>query len=81
MTRRADVSPINRVPWVALHRKVKNLAALPRENDCQDSTEQATAIGSAIDKNQPVFLAWLLAVTKALHSDTVADEQRVVGTM
>ncbi|MGI4811131.1 MAG: transporter substrate-binding domain-containing protein [Janthinobacterium lividum] len=81
MTRRADVSPINRVPWVALHRKVKGLAALPRENDCQDSTEQATSIGSAIDKNQPVFLAWLLAVTKALHSDVMADEQRVVGTM
>ncbi len=81
MTRRADVSPINRVPWVALHRKVKGLAALPRENDCQDSTEQATAIGSAIDKNQPVFLDWLLAVTKALHPEVVADEQHVVGTM
>ncbi len=81
MTRRADVSPINRVPWVALHRKVRGLAALPRENDCQDSTEQATGIGSAIDRNQPVFRDWLLAVTKALHPEVVADEQRVVGTM
>ncbi len=81
MTRRADVSPINRVPWVALHRKVKGLEALPRENNCQDSKEQMTEVGSAIDKNQPVFLAWLQAVTKALHPQTEADEQKVIGTM
>ena len=81
MTRRADFSPINRVPWVALNRKVKGLAALPRENNCQDSTEQATSIGSAIDKNQPVFLKWLEDVTKALQPQVEAEEHRVVGTM
>jgi hypothetical protein len=40
-----------------------------------------TEVGSAIDKNQPVFLAWLQAVTKALHPQTEADEQKVIGTM
>lgn len=67
MTRRADFSPINRVPWVALDRKVKGLAALPREDNCQASKEQMIEVGSAIDKNQPVFLHWLAAVTQALH--------------
>ena len=81
MTKRADFSPINRVPWVALNRKVKGLAALPRENNCQDSKEQITEVGSAIDKNQPVFLHWLDAVTQALHPQVEAEEQRVVGTM
>ncbi len=80
-TRRADVSPINRVPWVALHRKVRGLEALPRENNCQGSKEQATDIGSAIDKNQPVFPAWLQGATKALHPQVEADEQKTIGTM
>ncbi|WP_216851244.1 ABC transporter substrate-binding protein, partial [Acidisphaera sp. L21] len=79
MGRRADVSPINRVPWVALNRKVKGLAALPRENNCQDSKEQATDIGSAIDKNQTVFLDWLRAMTTALHPQVQADELRIIG--
>jgi polar amino acid transport system substrate-binding protein len=81
MTRRADFSPINRVPWVALNRKVKGLAALPHENNCQDSKEQATEIGSAIDKNQPAFLDWLNAVTTGLHPEVIADEQRIIGGM
>lgn len=81
MTRRADFSPINRVPWVALNRKVKGLAALPRENDCQDSKEQVTEVGSAIDKDQPVFLKWLDAVTTAMHDQVHTEEQRVVNTM
>lgn len=81
MTRRADFSPINRVPWVALNRKVKGLAALPHDNNCQDSKEQATDIGSAIDKNQPAFLDWLNAVTTALHPQVIADEQRIIGGM
>ena len=81
MTRRADFSPINRIPWVALNRKVRGLAALPRENNCQDSAEQATSIGSAVDKNQPAFLDWLNAATKAMQPEVQADELRVIGTM
>jgi polar amino acid transport system substrate-binding protein len=81
MTRRADFSPINRVPWVALNRKVKGLLALPRENNCQDSHELATEVGSAIDKNQPAFLDWLNAVTTAMHPQVTAEEQRIIGGM
>jgi polar amino acid transport system substrate-binding protein len=81
MARRADFSPINRIPWVALNRKVTGLAVLPREANCQDSKEMATSVGSAIDKNQPVFLAWLTAVTQKMHSETAADEQRIVNKM
>lgn len=81
MTRRADASPINRIPWVAINRKVRGLMALPRENNCQDSKEQATEVGSAIDKNQPVFLHWLRATTDALRPQIEAEEQRSIGAM
>ena len=39
MAHRADAAPINRIPYVAMAHKVKGLAALPKENICQDSTE------------------------------------------
>lgn len=81
MARRADVTPINRIPWIALNKKVKGLAALPRENNCQDSTEAANAIGLAIDKNQPAFLAWLNAVTEPMLPKLQAEEERIVSTM
>ena len=44
--------PINRVPWVAMGRKLKQLAVLPKDNNCQNSTEKAAPVGMAIDKNQ-----------------------------
>ncbi|MFK8253869.1 substrate-binding periplasmic protein [Ancylobacter terrae] len=81
MARRADVSPINRIPWMALNKKVKGLAALPHGNNCQDSTEAANAIGLAIDKNQPEFLAWLNAVSEPMLPALQAEEERIVSTM
>jgi polar amino acid transport system substrate-binding protein len=81
MARRADVSPINRVPYMALSRKVKGLQALPHGNNCQDSTEMATPIGLAIDKNQPEYLAWLKAVAEAMAGKLKTDETRVINTM
>ena len=33
-------------------RKVKGLAALPKDNNCQGSTEKAAPVGLAVDKNQ-----------------------------
>ena len=56
MAKRADAVPINRVPWVAMGRKLKQLAVLPKDNNCQNSTEKAAPVGMAIDKNQPAFL-------------------------
>jgi len=81
LAKRADAAPINRVPWVTLARKVKGLAALPKENNCQDSTEKASPVGLAIDKNQTVYLDWLRAVSKQMEPKLAADEQRIIGTL
>lgn len=81
MARRADAVPINRVPWVAMGRKLKQLAVLPKENNCQGSTEKAAPVGMAIDKNQAAFLTWARAVAKEVDGKLRADEARVVDTM
>jgi polar amino acid transport system substrate-binding protein len=81
MARRADAVPINRVPWVAMGRKLKQLAVLPKDNNCQNSTEKAAPVGMAIDKNQPAFLQWTRAVEKEIEGKLKADEARVVDTM
>src|SRR6266699_3385022 len=47
MAKRADAVPINRVPWVAMGRKLKGLAVLPKESNCQDSMEKAQPVGLA----------------------------------
>jgi polar amino acid transport system substrate-binding protein len=52
MAKRADAAPINRVPWVNLNQKVKGLTVFPHENNCQGSTEKASPVGLAVDKNQ-----------------------------
>jgi polar amino acid transport system substrate-binding protein len=81
LAKRADAAPINRVPWVALSKKVKGLAALPKDNNCQGSTEKASPVGLAVDKNQTVYLEWLRAVSKQMEPKLAADEQRIVGAM
>src|SRR5437899_3497621 len=81
MAKRADAVPINRVPWVAMGRKLTTLSALPKDNNCQNSTEKAAPVGMAIDKNQTVFLAWARAVEKELEARLRADEMRIVETM
>ncbi|MCW8207277.1 ABC transporter substrate-binding protein [Verminephrobacter aporrectodeae subsp. tuberculatae] len=81
MARRADAAPINRVSWVGLQRKVKGLAALPKENNCQSSAEKASPVGLAVDKNQPVYLDWLRQVARAHQARLNADEARMVQAM
>jgi polar amino acid transport system substrate-binding protein len=81
MAKRADAVPINRVPWVAMGRKLNTLAVLPKDSNCQNSTEKAAPVGMAIDKNQTAFLAWARAVEKELETKLKADEARVVDTM
>jgi len=81
MANRADAVPINRVPWVAMGRKLKQLAVLPKDNNCQSSTEKAAPVGMAVDKNQQTFLAWARAVEKEIEPQLKADETRVVDTM
>lgn len=79
VARRADAAPVNRVQWMALQRKVKTLGVLPKENDCQDSTEKAQPVGIAIDKNQGPYLDWLRAVAKRMEAQLKADELRIIG--
>ncbi len=81
MARRADAAPINRVPWVAMGRKLKQLAVLPKENNCQDSKEKAAPVGMAVDRNQTAFLAWARAVEKEIEPQLRKDEARVVENM
>ena len=76
MAKRADAVPINRVPWVALQKKVKGLAVLPKENNCQDSTEKSAPVGLAVDKNQVAYLGWLREVVKTQKTKLDADEAR-----
>ena len=81
LAKRADAVPINRVPWVAMGRKLKQLAVLPKDNNCQNSTEKAAPVGMAIDKKQDGFLQWARAVEKEMEPKLKADEARVVDTM
>lgn len=81
MAGRADVAPINRIPYAALSMKVKGLEALPRENNCQDSTEAVNEIGLAIDKNQPVYHKWLSDVAESVADQLLADEEAEIGKM
>jgi len=81
MAKRADAVPINRVPWVAMGRKLNTLDVLPKDNNCQNSMEKAAPVGMAIDKNQTAFLAWGRAVEKELEAKLKADEMRIVETM
>src|SRR5204863_790206 len=81
MAKRADAVPINRVPWVAMGRKLKQLAVLPKENNCQNSMEKAAPVGMAIDKNQPAFLHWTRAVEKEIDPQLKKDDARVIDTM
>jgi len=81
LANRADAVPINRVPWVAMGRKLKQLAVLPKDNNCQNSTEKAAPVGMAVDKNQPAFLTWARAVEKEVEAQLKADEARIVDTM
>lgn len=81
MARRADVTPINRTPWVSLNKKVKGLMALPHGNNCQDSQEAVNQIGLALDKNQPEFLSWLNAVAKPMLPALLKQEEKIAGEM
>src|SRR6185503_3041439 len=81
MAHRADAVPINRVPWVAMGRKLTTLEVLPKDNNCQNSMEKAAPVGMAIDKNQDAFLQWARAVEKEIEPRLKKDEARVVETM
>ena len=75
VAKRADATPINRIQWPLIQRKVKGLEALPKADNCQGSEEKAQPVGIAIDKSQPVFLAWLRAVAKRMQPELTKVER------
>jgi polar amino acid transport system substrate-binding protein len=74
MAGRADAAPINRIQWLSLSKKVRGLAVLPKDNDCQGSTEKAQPVGVAIDKGQDAWLTWLRDVAKQIQAKLTAEE-------
>jgi polar amino acid transport system substrate-binding protein len=81
MARRADAAPINRVQWLSLTKKVKGLIALPKDNQCQGSTEKAQPVGIALDKGQEPFLQWARGVAKEIQAQLTDEELRVANEM
>ena len=76
MSRRADVAPLDNSKWPEVEKAVPGLVVFP--TDCLRSTEMATPVGQAIDKNQPEFLKWLKAVETEIQPKLEADEIRVM---
>jgi len=79
MAGRADSAPINRIQWLSVSTKVKGLAVLPKDNDCQGSQEKAQPVGVAIDKGQDPWLAWLRAVAKKIQPKLTAEELSIAN--
>jgi polar amino acid transport system substrate-binding protein len=78
LSHRADVAPIDAVAWPDLARKVPGLVSVPAGDACLQSSEMATPVGMAIDKNQPEFLAWLRAVQTQVEPALRATELAVL---
>lgn len=79
LARRADAAPINRIQWPALQRKVPQLGILPREANCQESSEKAQPVGMAIDKGQTAFLEYLRATANELQKTMQAAETKIIA--
>lgn len=80
LARRADVAPIDNVAWPALSRQVPGLISFPRGDECLQSQEMATGIGLAVDKSDPVFVAWLRAVHSEVEDQVAAAEVDLLKT-
>lgn len=72
---RSDVAPLNRMLWPNISRKVKGLAAFPKENDCQDSKIFEIEAGMGVAKDQKVYLDWLRTVAQRMQP-ALSDEER-----
>jgi polar amino acid transport system substrate-binding protein len=81
MAGRSDVAPLNRMLWPGMSKKLKALAAFPKENDCQDSKIFDIPAGMGVAKNQQVYLDWLRAVEKRMEPALIAEEARISRAM
>jgi polar amino acid transport system substrate-binding protein len=78
MSGRADVAPDDKTSLVQLRKKIPGLATWPSGDACLTSTLFSQPVGLAIDKGQPVFLAWLTAVQQEIQPRLQAEELRVM---
>ena len=78
MSKRADIAPIDNVAWPNLDVAVKGLIVFPQGDACLKSHEMEAQTAMAIDKGDPVFLAWLTAVKDQVQPKLDAEEMRVL---
>jgi polar amino acid transport system substrate-binding protein len=81
MSKRADVAPIDNVAWPNLQASVKGLVVFPMGDSCLKSPEMEAKTAMAIDKGDPVFLAWLTAVKTEMQPKLDAEELRVLKSV
>jgi polar amino acid transport system substrate-binding protein len=81
----ADATTDNRLDVGRMLRHMPFLAALPADNDCQNSTEQSSEMGMVVAKastpGQQAFLDWLRAVKDVMQPQLTADEQASAAKM
>jgi polar amino acid transport system substrate-binding protein len=78
MSKRADVAPIDNVAWPQLSKQVPGLMIFPLGDDCFKSNEMSTDVGMAVDKADPVFRDWLIAVYGEVKDSVSAEELRIL---
>lgn len=66
LSRRVDVGTIDKFFFTGLARNTPGLASVPRGDACLKSRELPIPVGMAINKRQPVFLAWLRMIAVAI---------------
>jgi polar amino acid transport system substrate-binding protein len=81
MSKRADIAPIDNVAWPNLQASVKGLTVFPPGDGCLKSHEMEAKTAMAIDKGDPVFLAWLTAVKNELQPKLDAEELRILKSV
>ena len=81
ISKRADVAPIDNVAWPNLAASVKGLIVFPQGDGCLKSHEMEAQTAMAIDKGDPVFLAWLTAVKDEMQPKLDAEELRILKSV
>jgi len=81
ISKRADIAPIDNVAWPNLNVSVKGLTVFPQGDDCLKSKEMEAKTAMAIDKGDPVFLAWLTAVKDEVRPQLETEELRVLKSV
>ena len=78
---RSDVAPLNRMLWPNISKKVKGLAAFPKENDCQDSKIFEIEAGMGVAKDQKLYLDWLRTVAQRMQPTLSEEERRMTKNL